>query len=522
MEFPPTTTIRGVIAALDSGSSIADVRSRLVKLANSVRRADLPAEAISGRQARGLSFYERLVEDILALVRAAGSRESLVRLAMDRLGTGGQEKAADGYLLLEGISSRGGDLQSVAVVEYVGFPSARVANFAALSEQRLAGSRMVKDLLINARPIDFLATEQTRGYIYAGEFDGLIDRKRGAWLAAVPLPALDDRHPNRALVGIFPVSGDRDQPLLPRGATQEWRCLEFLRIAYDLLNHQLASIAEQARAQRRDLLADLAPGIVNHEINQQIRILADSTDLMNLAVRRLPQTLHQAPPLLTIIDALARQYHVLDRLTRISGAFNNLDKRTPGAEVALRDVLADVTALLHYRLANAGIALDISSYDETLTLRTDATLLEHIMLNVLMNAADAFSEQAPSAMATGDADGARRVIITISRQENDMLALAIGNNGPPIPEALRPRIFDRGVSSKPAGIGHGLGLYICRLAARFLGGTIDLVDPPGMLPGQTVAFRIELPRNLPERGVLADEGAAETSLPRRGGAGSRS
>jgi two-component system NtrC family sensor kinase len=56
--------------------------------------------------------------------------------------------------------------------------------------------------------------------------------------------------------------------------------------------------------------------------------------------------------------------------------------------------------------------------------------------------------------------------------------LAVRDNGPGVPEALRPYIFDPFVTTKneEAGEGTGLGLVMARAFAESAGGTLDLED----------------------------------------------
>lgn len=77
--------------------------------------------------------------------------------------------------------------------------------------------------------------------------------------------------------------------------------------------------------------------------------------------------------------------------------------------------------------------------------------------------------------------------------------LTVWDGGPPIAEAERARIFERGVrgSSGAAMAGTGLGLALGRELARSLGGELELMCPPpavaAALPAEGNAFRLRLP-----------------------------
>jgi signal transduction histidine kinase len=73
--------------------------------------------------------------------------------------------------------------------------------------------------------------------------------------------------------------------------------------------------------------------------------------------------------------------------------------------------------------------------------------------------------------------------------------LSVSNEGPPIPAAMLPRLFDAMVSARGAGHGRGghlgLGLAIVRLVAAFHGGGARAVNLPD---GRGVLFEVELAR----------------------------
>ena len=89
-------------------------------------------------------------------------------------------------------------------------------------------------------------------------------------------------------------------------------------------------------------------------------------------------------------------------------------------------------------------------------------------------------------------DGGR--ILLRAEARGDSATMLIGNDGPPVPPALREAIFDKFtreenlVSPKNGRRNLGLGLYFCRLAMEAHGGRIWVSDKP--LPA---VFGLELP-----------------------------
>ena len=71
--------------------------------------------------------------------------------------------------------------------------------------------------------------------------------------------------------------------------------------------------------------------------------------------------------------------------------------------------------------------------------------------------------------------GATRVDVEVARGGTDLIRVA--DNGCGIDEAIRGRIFERGVSSKAAGEGErGIGLYLVQTYVKQAGGAITVGD----------------------------------------------
>ncbi|HVK89785.1 MAG TPA: HAMP domain-containing sensor histidine kinase [Kofleriaceae bacterium] len=101
---------------------------------------------------------------------------------------------------------------------------------------------------------------------------------------------------------------------------------------------------------------------------------------------------------------------------------------------------------------------------EDLVARVDPDLVGRVLENLIDNSV----RYAPRG---------GRVSITVKRDDRG-LELAIGNDGPPVPESEREQIFGRyfQVEARRASAraNRGLGLYFCKLAAEAHGGSIHV------------------------------------------------
>ncbi|KZE90156.1 sensor histidine kinase [Microbacterium sp. TNHR37B] len=90
--------------------------------------------------------------------------------------------------------------------------------------------------------------------------------------------------------------------------------------------------------------------------------------------------------------------------------------------------------------------------------------------------------------AAASAPAPRWVRVRLERTVDDDLLVEVADSGPGVAEALRERVFERGFSTKPAGVeGRGVGLALARSVVESAGGTLEL------LPGAPTTFRVVLP-----------------------------
>jgi signal transduction histidine kinase len=165
--------------------------------------------------------------------------------------------------------------------------------------------------------------------------------------------------------------------------------------------------------------------------------------------------------------------------------------------------------------------LELTLPDAPVRLDCDGELLVTVMENLVDNALKWSPEggwihmvvaHSPTVPAWVPGDHARRVAGMVG--ERGVALLAVSDEGPGVPEAEKPRIFDRfyqarrGLAKGKGGV--GLGLALCQEIVRGHGGSIWVVDRVGggsvfhvLLPGAVRADR---------SGVEAAVGAGEGDL----------
>lgn len=82
-------------------------------------------------------------------------------------------------------------------------------------------------------------------------------------------------------------------------------------------------------------------------------------------------------------------------------------------------------------------------------------------------------------------------IFTIeTRHQGHQVVIRLSNNGPGIEPELQKRIFEQEFTTKPSGVGHGIGLANVRAFAERSGAAVAVESEVG----QGASFTITLPR----------------------------
>lgn len=163
-------------------------------------------------------------------------------------------------------------------------------------------------------------------------------------------------------------------------------------------------------------------------------------------------------------DLLARTESELMRMNRIIRDL--LDYSRPDDEHSQRasvaDAVATTTSLVKAQPSFRSIQLDSDIPPGLTHVRIGQERLVQILLNLLLNAADAL-------------DGSGHVRVT-ARASDGWVEVEVSDDGPGIPHPVKARIFDPFFTTKPPGKGTGLGLAICEKIAESAGGRIEALD----------------------------------------------
>jgi signal transduction histidine kinase len=127
----------------------------------------------------------------------------------------------------------------------------------------------------------------------------------------------------------------------------------------------------------------------------------------------------------------------------------------------LVEVVEDAVRLVGPQKDLRSVTLERRFADECPLARGSSPRLAQVVLNLLLNAADAI-----------DGDGTIRLEVHPTDDER-WVELVVQDTGPGIPEEVREHLFEPFVTTKRTGEGTGLGLAVCLALVEQAGGTLE-------------------------------------------------
>lgn len=233
------------------------------------------------------------------------------------------------------------------------------------------------------------------------------------------------------------------------------------------------AFAQQREAlhQREKLaaLGSLLAGVA-HELNNPLSVVVARAVM--LEEQGAPATRAAAQKIRTAAERCARIVR-----TFLAMARQQPPERGPVQVNEVVTAALDMTAYA-VRTSNIEVAVDLAG--DIPTILADPDQLHQVLLNLFVNAQQILQ----------DRPGKRRIRVA-SRHDRDagVIRIVVADNGPGIPEHLRKRVFEPYFTTKPTGMGTGVGLAVSHGIVAAHDGTLTL-DCPEM--GGAV-FTITLP-----------------------------
>lgn len=210
----------------------------------------------------------------------------------------------------------------------------------------------------------------------------------------------------------------------------------------------MARHTEALRAQQMATLAQLATGVA-HEIRNPLTSIK-----MLIQVNRSKFASEGLPT-----DDLVLVEQEIRRMERSVNSLLDYARPEQGerSSFSIQSVIQKTAQLVDGRCGQQGVKLRIDCGNSPITIEGDASQVQQLLLNLALNGLDAMP------------DGGDLTIRAIAT--HDQLELSVIDSGPGIREDMLDQLFVPFSTSKPTGVGLGLG--ICRRIATSHGGTIS-------------------------------------------------
>ena len=248
------------------------------------------------------------------------------------------------------------------------------------------------------------------------------------------------------------------------------RMARSFEVERDVHDRQLLELqSELIHVSRLTELGQMVSAIA-HEVNQPLTAAGSYVR----AGRRLVQSGDVAKAdeaLRKGVDQVTRASQVIQRLRQFA-------KKADGQRGVedIRQVVEEAAALALLGPEGREVRLEMAFAPDTPPVFIDRVLIQQVLLNLLRNAVESMQ-----------ASPRRELTIRTAMSVDRMVEVSVTDSGPGLAAAVRDKLFQPFVTTKPAGM--GVGLSICRGIVEAHGGRMWLADNPG----GGAAFHFTLP-----------------------------
>ena len=260
-----------------------------------------------------------------------------------------------------------------------------------------------------------------------------------------------------------------------------------LTISRDITEKKRASeelVRQREMLHQREKLAALGSLLagVAHELNNPLSVVVARAAI--LEERDDPGTRDAASKIRAAAERCARIVR-----TFLAMARQQQPERVP---VTVSEVMSAALDLTGYALKTSSVEVRLDLAADAPPVLADADQLHQVFMNLIVNAQQALQDQPPP-----------RILSLTSRFDpaTNTVRIAVADNGPGIPEAVRKRIFEPYFTTKPLGSGTGVGLAVCLGIVEAHGGTLTV----GSGDESGAVFTIVLPAGNQDEGSLESD-----------------
>ena len=208
--------------------------------------------------------------------------------------------------------------------------------------------------------------------------------------------------------------------------------------------------------------------VMTHEIMNSVAPISSLADTLKKRLQLAVVDLPKSGP----VDDLEIGIETIKRrsegLLKFAETYRNLNKITTLSvkQVYVRDMFENLHRLMQPTLTQKNIELEIILKDPDLMLHADVNLVEQVLINLVVNAADAMKEKALP-----------RILLSAYITPVNKVVIKIADNGAGMTDEIVEKIFIPFFSTRKTG--SGIGLSLCKQIMMLHKGTIQVQSKEG-------------------------------------------
>jgi signal transduction histidine kinase/ActR/RegA family two-component response regulator len=272
---------------------------------------------------------------------------------------------------------------------------------------------------------------------------------------------------------------------------------------YRRMQRVAALQAQVQQAQKMEAIGLLAGGVA-HDFNNLLTAILGYSEL-------LLDELHADHPLRQDVEEIKKAGGRATALTRQLLAFSR-KQMLQTVTLNLNAVLRDMEPMVR-RLIREDVEIIVVVDPALKPVKADATQIEQLILNLVINARDAMPLGGRLTVQTANVELRRAdAQLEAGMQPGWYVALSVSDTGLGMDAAVRARLFEPFFTTKPKGKGTGLGLSVAYGIVKQSGGSIQVASDLG----RGATFTIHFPAVDEEDGVVMVEAATPAAVAARG------
>ncbi|MDB5197047.1 MAG: histidine kinase [Flaviaesturariibacter sp.] len=203
--------------------------------------------------------------------------------------------------------------------------------------------------------------------------------------------------------------------------------------------------------------------VMTHEIMNSIAPISSLAETLKSRLVQRDETTFEDLEL--GIDTIKRRS---EGLLKFAETYRNLNKITTlnKQQVYIRELFGNLNQLMQPTFEQKGIELEIILRETDLSFEADASLIEQVLINLIVNAIEAVKETDEP-----------RIILSAEQTLPNKIMLKVADNGSGMPEEVLEKIFIPFFSTKKTG--SGIGLSLCKQIVMLHKGQLQVQSVEG-------------------------------------------